>query len=199
MPDTVFNILVAGVGGQGNLVSSRAIAEASIAEGLTPTVGQTFGASRRGGTVFSHIRLAKRQVAPLIPRGHLHVVLGMEPLESLRAVHGFAGAETVALVINNPIDTLDTLAGRFDYPNVEGLLECHSRLCRETYYIKRVPERIDRRHLNAFMLGVMASTIEIPLSHESLQHGIKSLERETESNLQAFVLGTEYGETLKPV
>ena len=78
-----FNILVAGVGGQGNLVCGRVLAEASVRSGLRPVVGDTFGASRRGGSVLTHLRIGKTDWAPLIPKGEVDIILGLEPLEAL--------------------------------------------------------------------------------------------------------------------
>ena len=43
-----FNIMVAGVGGQGNLVCGRSLASAAMSLGLRSVLGDTYGASRRG-------------------------------------------------------------------------------------------------------------------------------------------------------
>ncbi len=53
-----FNLIIAGVGGQGNILASQVIAQAALMEGLYATIGETYGVSQRGGSVMSHVRLA---------------------------------------------------------------------------------------------------------------------------------------------
>ena len=86
-----YNILIAGVGGQGNLVCGRVLCEAALQNGLRPVAGETFGASRRGGTVLTHLRISTQDRGPLIPKGRADLLLGMEPLETLRAASEYAG------------------------------------------------------------------------------------------------------------
>jgi hypothetical protein len=43
------NIVIAGVGGQGNILASQILATATVREGLFVNVGETYGASQRGG------------------------------------------------------------------------------------------------------------------------------------------------------
>jgi len=46
---------------------------------------ETIGAAQRGGSVVSHIRISRGQVySPLVPRGQADILLGLEPLETLR-------------------------------------------------------------------------------------------------------------------
>jgi len=118
-----FNILVAGVGGQGNLVCGRVLAEAAVQSGLRPVVGDTFGASRRGGSVLTHLRIGKTDWGPLIPKGKADILLGLEPLEALRAAAEFAGERTVALVSKTKIPTVATNNEPTDYPAIERIIE----------------------------------------------------------------------------
>ena len=114
-----FSILVSGVGGQGNLVCGRIIAEATVMQGLRPVVGDTFGASRRGGSVMTHIRIGKRDWAPLIPKGEADVLLGFEPVEALRAAIRYAGERTIALVSMMPVPPSNVTSGNLSYPAVD--------------------------------------------------------------------------------
>jgi hypothetical protein len=63
------NLIITGVGGQGNVLASQIVASAGIKEGLYVTVGETYGASQRGGAVMSHVRFsAKASTVPLSPK-----------------------------------------------------------------------------------------------------------------------------------
>ena len=66
-----FNMIVAGVGGQGSVLASHIVANAAVAQGLKVRVGETFGASQRGGKVHSHVRIGDDVYGPLCPERSL--------------------------------------------------------------------------------------------------------------------------------
>ncbi len=79
------NILIAGVGGQGNLFASSILAEYFINEGYEVLGVETIGAAQRGGSVVSHLRISDAPLyAPLIPAGKVDIIMGLEVLEMLR-------------------------------------------------------------------------------------------------------------------
>jgi len=119
-----FNIILAGVGGQGNIVASRLLGIAATMAGFKVAIGETYGASQRGGSVMSHIRLSKEDAfGPLIPTGCADILVCFEPLEALRVAAKYAHSNTVAIVNINPIYTADMLMGVGGaYPQMEELL-----------------------------------------------------------------------------
>ena len=78
------NVVVVGVGGQGQLFLSRLIAEVFAKRGIGSLIAETHGLSQRGGSVIVHARVGKRVKAPLISTGEAHVLLGLELIESAR-------------------------------------------------------------------------------------------------------------------
>lgn len=80
------NIVVTGVGGQGQLFLSRLIAETFLRYGVQSMIAETHGMSQRGGSVIVHVRVGKDVRAPLIPEGHADIMLGMELIEAARYV-----------------------------------------------------------------------------------------------------------------
>ena len=63
-----YNIIITGVGGQGNVMSSRILGNMLVDRGYHVTIGETFGASQRGGSVMSHMRVSKKSIwSPQIP------------------------------------------------------------------------------------------------------------------------------------
>jgi len=52
------NIIICGVGGQGNILATELLASALVEKGYFATVGETYGASQRGGSVMSHVRIS---------------------------------------------------------------------------------------------------------------------------------------------
>ncbi len=55
--DQKYDILIAGVGGQGTVLASRLIAAAAIGQGSFARTSETIGMSQRGGCVVSHVRI----------------------------------------------------------------------------------------------------------------------------------------------
>ncbi|MBD3157311.1 MAG: hypothetical protein GF309_00855 [Candidatus Lokiarchaeota archaeon] len=190
------NILIAGVGGQGNLVCGKALAEASIKDGYRPVVGQIFGASRRGGTVQTHVRIGNSNLGPLIPRGDVDVILGLEPMESLRAAIEYAGPETIALVSETPVQTVDSLAGRKSYPEIDELRASLSALARKVYSVnpKETLESLGTyRVQNSYMLGALCGIQAAILSEESIKNGLLAIVGRSQTNTKAFEEGLKAG------
>ena len=79
------NILIAGVGGQGNLFASSILAEYFTNQGYQVLAVETIGAAQRGGSVVSHLRVSDSEMfSPLIPAGKVDILMGFEILEMLR-------------------------------------------------------------------------------------------------------------------
>lgn len=189
-----FNILVAGVGGQGNLVCGKILAEATVREGLRPVVGDTFGASQRGGSVLTHLRIGTQDWGPLIPRGEVDLLIGLEPLEALRAALDFAGKRTVAIISNIEIPAADVSAGRGEHPSLEKISNSLKDLCREVHILdsETILNRIgSSRVLNAYMLGAMAALVETPVSLKVLRATLERILGSDPNNLTAFDEGSK--------
>ncbi|MFW9886950.1 MAG: indolepyruvate oxidoreductase subunit beta [Candidatus Thorarchaeota archaeon] len=194
-----YNILIAGVGGQGNLVCGRILSEAALQNGLRPVVGETFGASRRGGTVLTHLRISKQDRGPLIPKGKADLLLGMEPLEALRAAIEYASQQTVAVVSTAIVNTPSSLAEAEEYPPVDKIVESLRSLCGNVIALDPV-EPLEKsgglRLLNSYMLGAVSSMKEIPMGKDDIRKAVETTLRDAELNLAAYDAGV--ADILKP-
>ncbi|MEB3774044.1 MAG: 2-oxoacid:acceptor oxidoreductase family protein [Desulfurococcales archaeon] len=81
-----YNIVLAGVGGQGIITSARILADAVLASGGNVLVAETHGLSQRGGSVVVHVRVGDVE-APLIPPGMGDLLIGLEAIEAARYVN----------------------------------------------------------------------------------------------------------------
>jgi len=189
-----FNILVAGVGGQGNLVCGRVLADASAQSGLRPVVGDTFGASRRGGSVLTHLRIGKTDWAPLIPRGEVDILLGLEPLEALRAAVEFAGDRTVAIISQTKIPTVDVNNEKYEYPSLEKIIDSLNKLCKEVIVLD-AEETLTRigsmKMLNSYILGAMGALTQSPLPLKIIRESLQSIFGSSSANITAFDEGAK--------
>lgn len=189
-----FNILVAGVGGQGNLVCGRVLAEASAQSGLRPVVGDTFGASRRGGSVLTHLRIGKTDWAPLIPKGEVDILLGLEPLEALRAALEFAGNQTVVIISQTKIPIVDVNNEKNEYPSLEKIIDSLNKLCKKVIVLD-AEETLTRigsvKMLNSYILGVMGALTQSPLPLKIIRESLQSIFGSSSANIEAFDEGAK--------
>ena len=97
MKNRTFNVVISGTGGQGLITLLQIIAEAALIEGLDIKTSELHGLSQRGGAVETHIRFGKKVYSPLVALGSADLILGLETLESLRAL-SYANSKTTFLV-----------------------------------------------------------------------------------------------------
>jgi indolepyruvate ferredoxin oxidoreductase beta subunit len=82
-----YDVILAGVGGQGVLSVASIIARAALAQGFEVRQSEVHGMAQRGGAVLSHMRIADERISgDLVPKGSADLIISMEPLESLRYV-----------------------------------------------------------------------------------------------------------------
>ncbi|MDP2910232.1 MAG: 2-oxoacid:acceptor oxidoreductase family protein, partial [bacterium] len=86
-----YNIIIRGVGGQGLIILLSIIDEAAFIEGYDVKSSELHGLSQRGGSVETHIRFGEKVYSPLVSRGQVDLVIGLEILEGLR---GFSQADS---------------------------------------------------------------------------------------------------------
>ena len=85
MADMKYDVILAGVGGQGVLFIAAIIAQAAISEGFAVRQSEVHGMAQRGGAVLAHLRISDGIIAgDMVPKGGADVIISMEPLESLR-------------------------------------------------------------------------------------------------------------------
>ncbi|RAI35309.1 2-oxoacid:acceptor oxidoreductase family protein [Rhodoplanes serenus] len=82
--ETGLNILVVGVGGQGVLMISKALALLAQRRGFEVKQSEVHGMAKRGGIVFSHVRFAPKVWSPTIAKGEADVLIALEWAEGLR-------------------------------------------------------------------------------------------------------------------
>ncbi len=83
----IFNIHMAGVGGQGIGLLSQTLLRAIDCAGIRAIAVDTHGLAQRGGAVISRIRMGENVFSPLIMSHCADLVLGMEIHEALRGAN----------------------------------------------------------------------------------------------------------------
>jgi indolepyruvate ferredoxin oxidoreductase beta subunit len=196
------NLIIAGVGGQGNVVASEILAMVFSRQGYYVSVGETFGASQRGGSVMSHVRVANEAPpGPLIPKGQVDIVVGFEPLEALRVLADY-GQETSRVLVNpRPIHPLAVQIGETSYPDPEELLTTIRELAAAVLVVQGTElarQAGDVRAQNVAMVGALVGSAWLEIRPEAVEEIMA--ERFSDDllslNCEAFRLGLEAARTL---
>ena len=192
-----YNVILAGVGGQGNVMASRILGNMMSRQGLCVTIGETFGASQRGGSVMSHLRLSyDTNWSPQIPLGRAHLVVALEPIEAIRVLRDYGNPETEVLCNSRAIHPLGVIAGEYDYPSIEELKTWLQELSSAFWFVDATDVALELGDPilgNIVMLGALAGISDLPLLREDFEAVIaESLSAEKVAlNLKAFDQGVK--------
>jgi indolepyruvate ferredoxin oxidoreductase beta subunit len=196
-----FNIVLAGVGGQGTLLAAEAIGMAAVKDELNVRVSEIHGMAQRGGAVVSTVRIGETALASTVLEGRADVILGFEPFETLRNLM-YASEKTFVIMSTEKIPPTELAAKNVKYPDVKELVNkvrlftSHVVLVEASRLARQAGSSLSQ---NVVLLGALAGTEVLPVKSESLKEAIKELvpARHLDVNLKAFELGYESVRKLK--
>jgi indolepyruvate ferredoxin oxidoreductase beta subunit len=163
-----------------------------VSQGYVITIGETYGASQRGGAVMSHLRIStKDQFSPLIPEGQCDLLVSLEPVEGLRILDTYGNPRVMTLLNIRPIQPIDVISGNATYPEVSKVISKIKELSRRVWTLNATDRLRWAIHLsNIVMLGA--------LCHRCLAHRCQgridhpgSLPSRLQEILKAFDKGRE--------
>jgi len=187
-------IFLTGVGGQGTLTATNLLAEIAADNGMQVTAGEIHGMAQRGGIVHSFVLIGGFK-SPKITAGEADVLLGFEPLETVRALE-FVRPQGAIVSSLSPVLPLSVCMGRDSYPDIEKIRE-KCRLCSEDSYFIPCSDLARKTGVmqtaNMILMGALFSSGLLPLGLESLRQGVKKhlKAKIVDVNLQAIELGAE--------
>lgn len=188
------NLIITGVGGQGNVIIALIVGNALVRKGYLVTIGETYGLSQRGGPVMSHIRISTdSQYSPFIPDGHAHIILGMEPVETLRMLSQYGNPDVITIFNPRPIYSIEVTSGSANYPEIEQAKKDIKSLSAKTWIINATEEAQKMGtpiFANMILIGALLQTSVLPLDKESTEAIIREMfPQEVENNLKALNKG----------
>ncbi len=183
-----------GVGGQGNLLASRLLGEAALSMGIPTVVSEIHGMAQRGGIVESAVLLGD-VTSPIVSNAEADVLIGFEPLETLRALNK-CNKETVVITNTHPLPPFTVAIGQGVYPPVEESLRLMRNKARRVIALdgNAIAESVGNPlSLNMVMLGALIGSGTIPIGAEAMKKilAISTKKAFLESNLKAFDMGME--------
>lgn len=192
-----YNIILAGVGGQGNVMGSRILANMLSKKGYFLTIGETFGASQRGGSVMSHIRVSAASTwSPQIPRGKAHIVIALEPVEAIRILATYGNRGVIVLTNTRPVHPASVIAGESGYPEIETIQKTLEGLSSRVWMIEATEEAMKLKNpilSNIIMIGAVSALGLLPLELEDFIAVIEETfpKKLLDVNRQAFQIGRD--------
>jgi indolepyruvate ferredoxin oxidoreductase beta subunit len=183
-----YDLVLAGVGGQGVLSIAWVLDHAAHAAGLLLKQSEVHGMAQRGGAVSAFVRLSDSPVASdLIAAGTASLIAAVEPLEALRYT-GLLRPDGMVVTDVTPLVNID------NYPDHEALLNV---LFSAPHLVAVDATRLAHaagtvKAQNTVVLGAAAPLLPIPLATVEAQ--LQALfepkgERIVHANLRAFRKG----------
>lgn len=201
-----FNVIVAGVGGQGLITLLQVIAQAALEAGFDVRTSELHGLSQRGGSVSAHIRFGEKACpvrrrasacltgvfSPIVARTKADLILALEEQEAIAAAD-FSSPKTIFLI--NKYQT-PTLAEVMSEKQIENNL---SRVGRKAIFLPA--DALCQKELannvvsGVFMLGCAVSRGFLPLEKQFVVSALKEAvpAKFLDLNLKALELGFHFG------
>ncbi len=181
-----FNIIIIGIGGQGQITLLEILSEAAFSEGYQVKTSELHGLSQRGGSVEAQIRFGKEIFSPLVFQAGADLILALEMHEALRGLY-YANKNSQFLINKYllPIPGQPSLSEN----------EILNEIKKFTQKINLVPaNEICKKELgNEVLAGIYLISFAtfkglIPIKPNSLEKAIKKMipEKYLELNLKTF-------------
>jgi len=185
----IFNIVIAGVGGQGVLLASKVLAESALTSGLDVKQNEVHGMAQRGGSVISFVRIGDQVSSPVVMPGTADLLISFEPLEALRYVH-YLKPEGRLVYNKVPINPSTVAAGMAIYPpDVEQQIAAACPRSKGVEALSIAREAGNGKAVNMVMVGTVMK--HLPMNAEVITDVVKQLSKHkgAEVNLKALAGG----------
>lgn len=188
-----FNLVAAGIGGQGIVLFSEILAKAMLSEGLNPSFYVHSGLAQLGGSVSSHIRAGDR-ICPKITHGCADIILSLECAEILHAVPYLrkGGKALVSTAVRMPYHS--TLAPE-KYPSTQTLTDLLKRGGVDPVFVPADEIAREVGHvqvLNMVMLGTLVAVSGIVDTESAVRTIREIIAKGTDVNVEGFWKGYEF-------
>jgi indolepyruvate ferredoxin oxidoreductase beta subunit len=198
-----FNIMFAGVGGQGLMLLSAILGKAAVDSGLEVKTGEQHGLSQRQGSIYVHFRIGK-PISPLIPYGKADMVIAMEASEVLRYIEYLKEGGVVIMSNRRMVSVAETEQVALDkekktkYLTVEDIVKQIRQVTENVILLDSLDLAIkagNARTENSVLIGATAACEDFPIPAEEVRKAVLALvpPKTVDANSKAFDLGREAG------
>lgn len=193
--NTRARIYLTGVGGQGTLTATTLLSRCVMDRGIEIVSGEIHGMAQRGGVVESTVLLGG-WMSPAIWHGEADIVLGFEPLETLRGLHYLrkGGAVLSAMEFVPPPGVN---MGRECLPDIRHIKDVVQKEAEKSWFLPILSLGRQAGAVqsgNTALLGALCATGLLPFGPDALREAVKKHlpPKIVDVNLRALDLGVEY-------
>ena len=214
----IFNILITGVGGQGAILLGQLLRDYGLLSPLIKNVvgTETRGVSQREGSVSATARYlidsriysldqkykVDELISPLIPMNDSHIVLGLEPLETIRNLK-YISEQTVVILNTHQNFPRNVLLGseqEKQYPSIAYILDLLNQFARRVIsmdFNKLSQSQFKNSiYANSIILGAGANEFKNVFLKNEIIQVIQNNLKNPEINIKAFELGYDLVEAV---
>jgi len=185
------NIILAGVGGQGLVLTTQIMSEAAFEAGFDVKTNDVIGLSQRGGKIWGSVKIGEKINSPNIAPGQGDILIAFEALEGRRWREMMKPNNSVAVI--NEYEMAPTLVQQEKEEYPEDIFE---KIAENSELIKINATKI-AKHLgnaavaNILMLGIAARYLDIPKEvwYKALEDNVPT--KFIDMNKEAFNMGLE--------
>lgn len=194
MIENRIRIYMTGVGGQGTLTATTLLAKAALDFGLEVVAGEVHGMAQRGGVVESVVLLGG-WLSPKLCHQEADVLMGFEPLETLRALP-YLAPQGLVFSSSDYLPPLSVSLGKQEQPSLDIVVSAVNSIAKKSWFI---PARSIGLGLgsvqcgNIALLGCVCAAKAIPLDVSFMESSIRKYlpAKIVETNVKALYLGAD--------
>ncbi len=183
------SILIAGVGGQGTLLTAKVLGRLLTSEGYDVKISEIHGMAQRGGSVVTHVRYGSKVYSPIVEEAGADIIIGFEKMEALRWAHYLKPGGKM-IVNNQKILPMPVISGTAAYP--DDILKQLKDICSDLYVLDAVSiagKIGNTKVFNVVVLGVLSRFMDIKMDSWTSAMQKTVPQRFLDLNLKAFELG----------
>ena len=192
MNDSVKNIMIVGVGGQGTLLASKMLGYVLMHQGYDVKVSEVHGMSQRGGSVVTYVRFGKKVYSPVIDKGEADYILSFEKLEAERWIEYLKVGGQI-ITNTQEVDPMPVITCAAEYPAdiVKKLEEAGAKVDAKDF-LSIAEEAGSSKAVNIVLMGRLSEYFD-DIPYEDWSAAIDAIvpEKFRELNHKAFDLGRQ--------
>ena len=123
------SIILAGVGGQGAILTAKILVNGLISKGYDVKMSEVHGMSQRGGSVSTQVHFGDKVWSPVMGKGAADIMVAFEKMEAVRYAD-YLKPDGVAVINDFAMQSATTSAGLAEYPEgcveaMQAAFKCH--------------------------------------------------------------------------